>query len=67
MGSGAFANAGWQKAAYQRRIYFPTAGGSAQLDRIAILAELLRHSSTPTRRRGTHRSVGGGRQLLKGG
>lgn len=30
MGSGAFANAGWQKAAYQRQIYyFPTAGGSA--------------------------------------
>jgi hypothetical protein len=30
MGSGAFANQGWQKAAYQRQIYyFPTAGGSA--------------------------------------
>jgi hypothetical protein len=30
MGSGAFANAGFQKAAYQRQIYyFPTAGGSA--------------------------------------
>jgi len=30
MGSGAYANAGWQRAAYQRRIYyFPTAGGSA--------------------------------------
>ena len=30
MGSGAFANAGWQKAAYQRQIYyFPAAGGSA--------------------------------------
>jgi hypothetical protein len=30
MGSGAFANQGWQKAAYQRQIYYyPTAGGSA--------------------------------------
>ncbi len=30
MGSGAFANTGWQKAAYQRQIYyFPSAGGSA--------------------------------------
>lgn len=30
MGSGAFANAGWQKAAYHRQIYyFPTAGGSS--------------------------------------
>ena len=30
MGSGAFANAGWQKAAYQRQIYyFPTGGGAA--------------------------------------
>jgi hypothetical protein len=30
MGSGAFANAGWQRAAYQRQIhYFPTAGGRA--------------------------------------
>ncbi len=29
MGSGAFANAGWQKAAYQRAIeYFPTSGGA---------------------------------------
>jgi hypothetical protein len=30
MGSGAFANAGWQKACYQRDIfYFPTSGGGA--------------------------------------
>ena len=30
MGSGAFANQGWQKAAYQRQIfYYPQAGGSA--------------------------------------
>ena len=30
MGSGAFANQGWQKAAYHRQIYYyPTGGGSA--------------------------------------
>ena len=30
MGSGAFANTGWQHAAYQRQIYyFPSSGGSA--------------------------------------
>ena len=69
MGSGAFANAGWQKAAYQRQIYyFPTAGGSAwPADRIAILAELLHGGSTPTRRRGTRRSGSAARAALLAG
>ena len=52
MGSGAFANQGWQKAAYQRQIfYYPQAGGSAwaALHRIAGLAELLHGSGRQLR------------------